>query len=330
MSAQHAQDQITLRPARFPDDLAAVAAVRTAADARFPTTPELLEAQMASDDPDLKKARWVAEVGGEMVGVGGISQQDAQEHSEAYWLSLWVAGPWQRRGVGRALLSRLEQEVRALGGRSVKGGVRQDVPGALALAERSGYGRAWTRYESLLTVTPEQDFSGFGALLSDLQASGILFSSVAELAEDPQRDRQLWELDWRLRQDVPMGMAFSRTPLEVWTRQKLEDPTFEPGLSFVALDPARSDAQTGGYIGWSTLHAEPNGEYMIGMTGTLPEYRRRGVAKGLKVRAMLALQQRGNGLIRTYNDPPNVAMLGMNAALGFERSSDIYRYERAL
>jgi mycothiol synthase len=330
MTATDLPAKVSLRRARFPDDIAALAAVISAADARFPTTPELLAAQHATADPALNRAEWVAEIGGEMVGAGGVSQQDAQEHQGEYWLRVRVAATWQRKGVGRALLEVLEQEVRRLGGRRLKGGVRQDVAGAVALAERSGYARAWTRYESSLTVTPERDFSGFGALLSGVQASGILFRSVAELAADPERNRQLWELNWQLLSDVPMGMAFSKTPLEVWVRQRLEDPTLKPELSFVALDPAHMDEQTGPYIGYSTLHAEPNGEYDIGMTGTLPEYRGRGVAKSLKVRAMQALQMRGGGTIRTFNDPPNVAMLGMNAALGFVRGPDIYRYEREL
>ncbi len=319
-----------LRPARLPDDLEAMAAVMTSAAPRFPMTPEVLEARYASDDPALNVARWVAEDSGTLVGVASLSQQDAGANADAYWLHLWVAGPWQRRGVGRALLEVLEQGALALGGRKLKCGVRQDVPGALALAEGGGYGRAWTRYESSLQVTPQRDFSSLAPLLAGLQDAGIVFRSVTELAGDAGRDRRLWELDWQLLSDVPMGMAFSRTPLEVWVRQRLENPQFEPGLSFVALDPALADPLTGPYIGLSTLERDPNGEYFIGMTGVRPGSRGRGIAKALKVQAMTALQRRGGGMIRTLNDPPNVAMLGMNAALGFERGPDFYRYERLL
>ena len=330
MSSELPSSLPVLRPARLPDDLKAMAAVMTAAAPRFPMTPEVLEARLASDDPALNVARWVAEDGGELVGVGGLSQQDAAEQADAYWLNLWVAGPWQRRGVGRALLAVLEREVRALGGRRLKAGVRQDVPGAIRLAESSGFERAWTRYESSVKVTPERDFSGFDPLLARLDAAGIVFRSVDELSDDPERDRRLWELDWQLLSDVPMGMTFSRPPLEVWVRQRLLDSQFRPGLSFVALDPALADPQTGPYIGVSTLEQTPGGFYVIGMTGVRPAYRGRGVAKALKVQAMRALKQQGGGEIRTFNDPPNVAMLGMNAALGFERGPDIYRYERDL
>ena len=332
---------LTFRPPRLPDDLAGVAAAMTAAATRFPVTPELLLDWHRSNDPDLNLAERVAELEGEVIGVGRIIQQNATEQRESYWVNLWVAEPWQRRGVGRALLAELEGEVRRLGGRHLRVQVRQDVPGALALADSFGYRRTWTRYESALKVSPERDFSGFDPLLDRLEAEGIVFRSVAELSDDPERNRRLWELDWQLMADVPLGMTLTRHPLEVWVRQDIENSSFCPELSFVALDLALNDlvpdkqALTGPYIGVSSLNVQPGGFYTIGMTGTLPAYRRRGIAKALKVRAMRALQEHarqagGSATIRTFNDPPNVAMLSMNAALGFGRGPDIYRYEREL
>jgi len=327
--------EFRLRPARFPADLEAVAAAMTAAAPRFPMTPRLLAERNAARDPALKGAELVAEVAGAVVAVGSAEQQGSGEHADAFRLNLRVAEAWQRRGVGRALLGRLEQEALALGGRVLKGNVRQDVPGAVALAERGGYRRAWTRYESRLKVPPGHTYPEFEGLLERVQREGVVFRSLTEVADDPQRDRRLWELDWRLMNDVPLGMSLSRPPLDVWVSQTLTTLSFQPDLSFVALDPAQDDPLTGPYIGLSTLEYLPGGFYVIGMTGVLPGYRGRGVAKALKVRAMRALAARpglpdGGSEIRTFNDPPNVVMLGMNASLGFERGPDIYRYEREL
>ncbi|MGY2895483.1 mycothiol synthase [Deinococcus sp. UYEF24] len=336
---------LTFRPPRLPDDLAGMAAAMTAAAPRFPVTPELVMDWHQTNDPALQLAVRVAEIGGEMIGVGRIIQQNATEQRESYWVNMWVAEPWQRRGVGRALLTELEGAARRLGGRHLRVQVRQDVPGALALADSGGYRRTWTRYESALKVSPERDFSGFDPLLGRLEAEGIVFRSVAELSSDPERNRRLWNLDWQLMADVPLGMTLTRHPLDVWVRRDIENSSFCPELSFVALDPALDhlpldeQAPTGPYIGMSSLNVQPGGFYTIGMTGTLPAYRGRGMAKALKVRAMRALQAQtrhdaegstGSATIRTFNDPPNVAMLGMNAALGFVRGPDIYRYEREL
>lgn len=335
---------LTFRPPRLPDDLVGMAAAMTAAAPRFPVTPELLLDWHRTNDPALHLAVRVAEWEGEVIGMGRTIQQGATVGRESYWMNLWVAQPWQRTGVGRALLAELEIEVGRLGGQRLKAQVRQDVPGALALAERSGYVRTWTRYESALEVTSQQDFSGFAPLLEGLEAAGIVFRSVAELSSDPERNRRLWELDWQLMADVPLGMALTRHPLDVWVNQDIENLSFCPELSFVALDPALDTLApdgplTGPYIGMSSLNVQPGGFYTIGMTGTLPAYRGRGIAKALKVRAMRALQEQtrhgtdgstGSAIIRTFNDPPNVAMLGMNAALGFVRGPDIYRYEHEL
>ncbi len=317
---------MALRPARFAADFEAAAAVISAANPHFPTTPDLLAAQHAAADPALKLTQWVAEVGGEVVGMGRASQQDAGEHRGSYFLRLWVAADWQCRGVGRALLRQLEQAARTLGAGTLKTMLSQDVQGGAGTGREQ---RVCSYLDALRVLAGGRPGLGF------LRLRGAALWPPGVRPAVQERDRRLWELDWRLRQDVPMAMVFSRTPLEVWVRQRLDDPTSLPGLSFVALDPARADPLIGPSLGWSTLHAEPNGDHDIGMTGTLPEYRGRGVAKAMKVRAMLALQARlrqagSVGVICTFNVPPNIVMLGMNAALGFVRGPDIYRYEREL
>lgn len=84
---------------------------------------------------------------------------------------------------------------------------------------------------------------------------------------------------------------------------------------------------------YSTLgFNEGGGYYFIGMTGVRRSHRGRGMARALKVAAMRmrALHRAGGGLIRTFNDAPNRAMLQMNEGLGFQRTATIYRYELKL
>ena len=124
-----------------------------------------------------------------------------------------------------------------------------------------------------------------------------------------------------------MGQTLTRRPLDAWLKQELHDPTFSHELSFVAVRPELNDPLTGPYVGYSTLMSNPAGFYVIGMTGVRREERGRGVAKALKVAAMRALAAAGGGEIRTFNDPPNRAMLNMNRALGFQRGPTHSRYE---
>ncbi|WP_019587320.1 GNAT family N-acetyltransferase [Deinococcus apachensis] len=320
-----------LRDLRKPDDFPDVAAVLTASDPEWPVTPELLKTWDEAHDPDLFRTELVAEQGGRVVGVGRIGHDDFAFEEWRYWGSLSVHPEARGLGIGGALYEELLSRVRSRGAREVRTMLTDQphhAPGR-AFLERRGFRVVWERYESRLD-TNAVDLGRFGPLLANVAAQGIELRSIAELAADPQRDRRLWELDWLLFQDVPMGNTLTKRPLGSWVKQELEDPTFAPELSFVAVRPELDDPLTGPYVGYTTLMRNPAGFYVIGMTGVRREDRGRGVAKALKVAAMRALKEAGGGEIRTMNDPPNKAMLGMNEALGFVRGPTHLRYELRL
>lgn len=54
-----------------------------------------------------------------------------------------------------------------------------------------------------------------------------------------------------------------------------------------------------------------------GLTGVLPEYRRRRIALALKQRALAWAREQGVKLVRTSNDSTNLRMLSINERLGF-------------
>ncbi|GBF07054.1 N-acetyltransferase GCN5 [Deinococcus aerius] len=320
-----------LRAPRKPDDYPDVAAVLTASDPEWPVTPELLRVWDEAHDPDLFRTEVVAEQDGRVVGVGRIGHDDFAFEEWRYWGSLSVDPEARGRGIGGALYEELLSRVRARGAREVRTMLTDGphhAPGR-AFLERRGFRVAWERYESRLD-TGAADLGRFGELLASVAAQGVELHSIADLTADPQRDRRLWELDWLLFQDVPMGNTLTKRPFEAWVKQELEDPTFAPELSFVAVRPELDDPLTGPYVGYTTLMRNPAGFHVIGMTGVRREDRGRGVARALKVAAMRALREAGGGEIRTLNDPPNKAMLGMNEALGFVRGPTHLRYELRL
>jgi ribosomal protein S18 acetylase RimI-like enzyme len=322
---------LTLREVRWPQDYAAVADVLNASNPEWPVTPELLQTWEEARDPALFAAQLVAEREGQVVGVGHIGHDDFAFEEWRYFGNLHVHPDARGHGVGTALYDALLARVRERGAREVRtmlGDAEHDAPGR-AFLERRGFAVAWERYESRLN-TADVDLTRFGALLNAVAADGVQLRSLRELQDDPQRNRWLHELDWQLFQDVPMGTTLTKRPLEAWVRQELEDPTLAPDLSFVAVRPELNDPLTGPYIGYSTLGRNPAGFYYIGMTGVRRGDRGRGIAKALKVAAMRALADAGGGEIRTFNDPPNVAMIRMNEGLGFRRTSTRYRYERTL
>jgi mycothiol synthase len=318
----------SLRDFRKPQDYAAVADVLNASNPAWPLTPELLQSWEEARDPALFNTQLVAEQGGRIVGAGGIGHDDFAFEDWRYSGNLAVHPDARGQGIGSSLYDELLRRVRERGAREIRtmsSDEATDAPGR-AFLEGRGFTVAWERYESRLN-TAGVDLSRFDVLMASVAREGIELRSLTELKAEPERNRWLWELDWELFQDVPMGMTLTRRPLDAWVRQELDDPTLAPDLSFVAIRPSMNDPLTGPFVGYSTLGRNPSGFYYIGMTGVKRAERGKGLAKALKVAAMRALAASGGGEIRTFNDPPNVAMIGMNEALGFRRTSTRYRYE---
>lgn len=274
----------------------------------------------------------VAEQGGRVVGVGNIGHDNFSHEDWRYWGGLMVHPDARGQGVGTALYDELLRRVRERGAKELRtmlSDLPHDAAGVRFLTAR-GFEPKWERYESSLR-TENADLHAFDDLMQRVEAEGIRLKSLAELADDSERNRWLYELDWILFQDVPLGLTLTKRSFGQWVKDELDDPSLRPKLSFVALDPSQNDPLTGPYVGYSTIGWNAAGEYgYIGMTGVRREYRGRGIAKALKVAAMRSLHAAGGGEIRTCNDPPNVAMLGMNEALGFRRTATRTRYELRL
>lgn len=322
------QPPFTLRPPNLPDDYPQMAAVRNASQPDWPTSAEEMAHQDAQRDPKLYHTQIVAEQGGQIVGLGGIGHDDFSFEEWRYWGGLNVHPQARGQGIGTAIYDELLRQMQERGARELRTGLSdkpQDAAG-LAFLEKRGWQRAWERFESELN-TKNIDLHAFDSLMQQVEAGGVQLLSLAELASDPERNRKLWELDWLLFQDVPLGTVLTKKELEQWAKEELDDPQLQTEFSFVAVDPHANDPLTGNYVGYSTLGLSPGGFYYIGMTGMRREYRGRGIAKALKVAAMRALDAVGGGLIRTFNDAPNVAMIKMNQELGFTRTAAIYRYE---
>ncbi|PNY81991.1 GNAT family N-acetyltransferase [Deinococcus koreensis] len=321
----------TLREPRLPDDYGEMAAVLNASRPDWPTTPEDLAREDQIHDPAMFRTRLVAEQGGRVVAVAGFGHDSHSYEDWRYWGGINVHPDARGQGIGTALYSELLRQAAERGARELRTGSSDQPHDAVgrAFLERRGWSVAWERYESQLS-TADLDLGTFDELFRQVEESGVRLISLTELEGDPERDRQLWELDSLLFEDVPLGTPFTKKALEQWVKEEMDDPHLAKELSFVAVRPGLRDPLLGDYIGYSTLGRAPDGTYYIGMTGVRREDRGRGIAKALKVAAMRALHAAGGGVIKTFNDPPNVAMLGMNAALGFRRTATRYRYELRL
>jgi GNAT superfamily N-acetyltransferase len=137
--------------------------------------------------------------------------------------------------------------------------------------------------------------------------------SLAELATRERAwQRNVYELEMILSQDVPMPTTFVPPPFEQYAKSEFEDPGFLPQAWLVALD---GDAM----IGMANLFKSTDTIELLetGLTGVLRDYRRRGLATALKSQVIELAQGLGARQIHTWNEENN-PMFQLNLRLGFK------------
>ena len=326
---QEVQTMIKIRPFQKPEDFGVAADILNAVEPEWPVTPEMLAHWDSNHDPKYFRSEWVAEYGDAGVVALAHAEEDSHAFEEGkYLLGIRVRPEFRRKGIGEALYQHLLKQLKEP--KKLVVGFAEDKLESRRFVEKRGFVEEWRRYNSRLQ-TKGFDFTPYTHIEKQVQDAGLEIKSLTELLEaDPDAARKLYELDWVLFQDVPMGLEFTKRSFEQWMKEELDDPHFVKEACFVAVDPRRADPFTGSLVGYTSLMKNPAGFWVIGMTGVLREYRGKGLAKALKLRGMRYVQEHGEGEIRTTNDPPNVAMLGINLSIGFKRDPSRLRFAKRL
>ena len=160
----------------------------------------------------------------------------------------------------------------------------------------------------------------YQTLIKKLEEDGIKFyDSKEEMATNsqkfPNHFKKLEKLEWTYAQDFPIpdGVTHTRIPFKHWL--KLCDDFYENyyGVDIIAI-------KDGKYIGSTDIEVFPKAEPHKGWTGglgVLKEFRRRGIATAIKIKAIEKLLEKGVKEIRTDNEENN-PMYKINVALGFK------------
>jgi GNAT superfamily N-acetyltransferase len=264
-------------------------------------------------EPHIRWNRYVAEepVTGEIVAFGNYGQYTDMYHPRKFTLGVTVMPEHQGKGIGTALYEHVMAALAEFDPLVVRTHAREDYGRGIAFLQKRGFEEEMRDWESRLNVAAF-DPVAFAGAEERVAGQGIVIKSLAELAaEDSDRDRKLYDLDWTITLDMPAPDTLTQPSYEHFQKNVLENPDFLPDAWFMALDGDK-------YVGESALwRSQANDSFYVGATGVLREYRRRGIAMALKLRAIAYAKSVGCPEIKTWNEQGNRPMLSINEALGF-------------
>jgi len=239
------------------------------------------------------------------------------------WAEVEVDSNHQHRGIGQYLAEAMAGEARNRGALVLWAGVRVDRPRDLAFAERRGFRKVRRRWDSWLEL-PAPGFSSIPDRTDALAREGVEFTTLAN--EGPDREevrKRLLLLFNEAVADEPRIGTYTPATYAQFVSTYFEGPGFLAEGFFLARQGER-------YIGVSKLEllpGEPKVLYQT-FTGTLREFRGRGIATELKRRTVAYAQEHAFRAIRTSNDSLNYPMWAINAKLGYRRKVERVQLEK--
>ena len=310
------RNEVTIREFR-PEDYPAIVEI---ANLLYPDNPTTVAEERFDDErfdrSKIFRRRLVAVDPSGHAVLGDVSYNHMPWAFDPHRYGVWVGvhPRWQRRGIGRLLAARLIDELRKRRATALRTWVRESMTETVGWLGRRGVRELHRNWESRLDVhafDPSR-FAGDARV-----PKGIEVVTIAdELAKDPARLREVFELDNVLSRDVPRVDPYTPPPFEMFRDFVLSGPRALPEGFFLA-----KDGDT--YVGVSNLEkleSLPDTLY-TGFTGVRREYRGRGIAMCLKLRAIDYARRHGFRWIRTGNSTLNAPMLGINMKLGFVKEN---------
>jgi GNAT superfamily N-acetyltransferase len=244
--------------------------------------------------PDAHRRYWAADRDGELVGWGtaAIEYQSAERPG---FLEASVVPEARMAGVGTALLERCEAHLAGLGVATVLSTTTPDEA-SQRLATEHGFRHTNTTRISGVDPRTIEPVSG---------PPGVDLQPLASL--DP---RKVYELDAEAMLDVPGEVAMDAVSFEQWLEDYWRHPDTDLDASVAAVIDDRP-------VAFSHLRSGPGGRAVTDMTGTLRDYRGRGLAQLVKRATLVNAAERGIVLVSTQNDETNGPMLRVNEKLGY-------------
>jgi GNAT superfamily N-acetyltransferase len=272
-------------------DLPEVAAVLSAVARRGESAPD--DAFLAASLERSPELRYLLTEG----GAGFVGSLFPGEDGEFLPAHADVLPEYRGTGVTTRLLRAASDRARELGFRGLQIEVREDEPGYVDFLVRRGYVEVERQKAVALDLAGHQPEPPFAP-------EGVTIRSRA-----PEHARGMYETSLEANADIPGLDSEHVATFEEWLAFEVNRPSRDPRLAFVAL----ADGDVAGYasidvIGETGYH---------GLTGVRRAWRRRGVARALKLHQIAAAKALGLTRLITESEETNEPMRRLNEALGY-------------
>lgn len=226
-------------------------------------------------------------------------------------ITMQVDKDWRNQGIGSMLFDEVTQFAVSNGGTVLQCGVRETAIVELAWLEKRGFMKTLHTFESQL------DLSIASFLTEKTDYPHVLFTSFADYPQDDVLLKRFFDFWWELATDAP-GME-GKTQPEFDVMKKQFESIDREGF-ILAVDGGR-------WVAMSLIIKESDEMYYNSLTGVHREYRGKGLARAVKLKAIEFAKQQGAKFIRTHNDSNNIPMLHVNEKLGYEKKPGLYFLE---
>jgi GNAT superfamily N-acetyltransferase len=288
-----------------PNDAAAVSAALHEESPPHPVTPEGV-LHWRDGQPERAHARlWVAEQDGRIVGWAETRLRWTTKVDDVGDLWGYVVPSYRGRGIGASLYDEAEGHLVGLGARMLESWTYTDA-GMQLLANR-GFRATGTEQVSILAPA-QADYSALEALAEEKRAEGF---RLVPLGEVRGRVQELHRVYAAALADVPEYFREDDVRIDEWRRETLDHPQLSDEGSFVVVAGEQP-------VALAFLEVdEPARIAANEMTGTLPEFRRRGLARLAKLATIRWAAEQAIEAVQTGNSHENPGILALNLDLGY-------------
>ena len=282
-------------------------------------TAEALRNADARRNPKYIYKRFIAEEVGVPVGVGAFAEQGTYNGKPQFSINIAVREAFRGKGIGTALYDAVFNELKDKTGAVIRADGFTLYPRGMKFLEKQGFKEVWRETPVELDVS-FCDLSGLNGLLSKLAGQGIAIRSLAELNDDPDRNRKLFEAYTKMSPQVPSeeGYIWETPDFDEWMEYQINDPSTLLESYFVAVYDNR-------YIGLKEVGMLPGtNAIQCGLMAVLPEYQHKGIAKAMQLKTIDYARKIGCPVLKSCTATCNTPMQQLYEKLGY-----VKRYEWA-